>query len=144
MPHVRRKARAAVLSVTLSALVLGACSDDADEPERAELRPVAQSRAPDTPVIDRAAAVPREVREKPRKRSRRRAGDGVQKAAAPSGGGAAPRATTPVATAPAPAPPATPAPPRQPAATPSKPPAGGGGGQARAKPREGECAPRCP
>jgi hypothetical protein len=142
-----------LLTVALSTVGLGACSDDADDAERAELRPVAESRAPATPVLDPTPAVPRDVGEKRRsKKPRRKRSDagGIQKDAAASGGGAgssAPSSPAPVADSPAPAPPAAgPEPPRQPAATPSKPPAGGGdaGGQTRAKPAEVECAPRCP
>ena len=144
MPHVRVRARTALLTVAVSAVALGACADEADDPGRAELQPVAQSRAPDTPVLDRRSALAREVRERPRRPKRgRSAGDGVHKA--PGGGGATRtfvRSPAPRPTRPAPAPTPSPAPRRQPAATPSKPPAGGG--QARAKPREVVCSPRCP
>jgi hypothetical protein len=148
MPHLRGRPRAALLAVTLSAVGLGACADDADEPERAELRPVAQTRAPDTPVLDRGAAVPRSVGERRERRRARRARslDGVQKASTGGSPGAAPRAQVPVASAPPPAPPASPspAPPSSsPPAAPSKPPATGGS-PARSKPREVQCSPRCP
>lgn len=153
MPQVR--ARAALLTVALSGVALGACSTDAESPERADLKPVAESRAPGTPVLEGKPAVPREkARERKRRRAkpRKRREAGIQKAAAPSPGGAAPARSqpsapsrpAPVADAPAPAPPA--AQPAPPAAQPPKPPAGSGGGgdSTRAKPTEVECAPRCP
>ncbi|HEX8745379.1 MAG TPA: hypothetical protein VF712_19800 [Thermoleophilaceae bacterium] len=129
------------MAVTVSVVALGACADESDEPTPPELRPVSLSEAPRTPVIDREPAVPRKVRERPR-RKHRRDGGGIQKAGSAPAVAAAPR-RAPVRSAPAPAPPAaSPAPPRQPATTPSKP--SGGGGQARAKAQEFACNPRCP